>query len=352
MNSAPSGNTTRPGILRRLAMFGSVRNKKSAHDAHVIRTVEQVVDSIDPRLRGIARYAWKIRPAVERMLDYAGEACSTLPGPIEFSRRAWNNDPCVRALFATPTEVQTVFSRTADIADYFESPSSDDAYVVLGMQKTEKMIFGAEMEGQIVRRDVPQISVSFGDYRIAHPAADEQDLRVRLRERALNEFVAQALFKVGELSEQKEGIRKRKVSLQIQLKALERRQAGLSQLLDKEPELQKKITTTRQELAEVERECSHIRDRFGTLSDVLQHVVSLLSEPENLIQVTPFTLCLDRMNRLIEPREPDRDQLITLAQVNFAERYSRMGILARFPRHDFVRSASQLDLDAALRYLG
>jgi len=333
-------------------MFGSVRKKQSAHDAYVIRTVEQVVDSIDPRLRGIARYAWKIRPAVERMLDYAGDACATLPGPIEFSRRAWNNDPCVRALFATPTEVQTVFSQTDDIADYFESPSCNEAYVVLGMQKTEKTVFGAEMEGQIIKRDVPQISVSFGDYRIAHPAADEKDLRVKLRERALNEFVAQALFRVGELSDQKEGIRKRKISLQVQLKALERRQAGLSQLLEKEPELQKKIATTRQALAKAEQECSHIRDKFGTLSDVLRHVVSLLSEPENLIQVTPFTLCLDRMNRLIEPREPDHDQLITLAQVNFGERYSRMGILAKFPRHDFVRTASQFDLDAALRYLG
>ena len=213
-------------------------------------------------------------------------------------------------------------------------------------------VFGVEMNGHILRRDVPQITVSFGDYRISHPTADEQALRTKLRERALNEFIAQALFKVVELSDQKEGLRKRKASLQVQLKALERRQAGLSQLLEDDPELQNKIAATRQDLAKVELECSNVRDRFGTLSDVLRHVVSLLSEPENLIRVTPFSLCLDRMNRLIEPRDAERDQLITLARVDFADRFSRMGILARFPRSNFVRSANQLDLDAASRYLG
>lgn len=339
-------------MLRRLAMFVSVRNKKSAHDAYVSHVVEQVVDSIDPRMRGIARYAWKIRPAVERMLDYAGEACSLLPGPIEFSRNAWNNDPTVRALFATATEMQTVFSQAPDIADYFRSPLSADAYVVLGMQKTEKTVFGIEMYGEIIRRDVPQISVSFGDYRISHPAPDEQELRVKLKQRALNEFIAQALFKVAELSDQKEEIRKRKVSLQIQLKALERRQAGLSQLLENDPDLHNKLTTARQHLAQVEQECTNMRERFGALSDVLHHVVALLNEPESLIEVTPFTLCLDRMNRVVDPREPSHDQPITLAQVNFGERFSRMGILAKFPQSDFVRSANQLDLDAALRYLG
>jgi len=352
MNSGLSGINAMAGILRKLAVFGSVRNKKSAHDAYVIRIVEQVVDSIDPRLRGIARYGWKIRPAAERMLDYASDACSILPGPIEFSRNAWNNDPCVRALFATSTDMQTVFSRTPDMDDYFKSSLASDAYAVLGMEKTEKAVFGVEMQGEIIRRDVPQISVSFGDYRISRPALDEQELRAKLRERALNEFMAQALLKVAELSGHKEGLRKRKVSLQVKLNALERKQAGLSEFLEKDPELDRQIATTRQDFARVEQECSNMRERSGTLSDVLRHVVALLSKPENLVEVTPFTLCLDRMNRLVRPQEPNHAQLITLAQVNFGERYSRMGILARFPRSDFIRSANQLDLDAAIRYLG
>lgn len=352
MKSGLSGNTKTAGLLRKLAAFASVRSTKSAHDAYVNRIVEQVVDSIDPRLRGIARYAWKIRPAVERMMEYADHACAVLPGPIEFSRDAWSNDPCVRALFATATEMQTVFSQNPDIAEHFNSPLSTDAYVILGMQKTEKTVYGVDMNGQIMRRDVSQISVSFGDYRISHPAADEQKLRTGLRERALNEFIAQALLRVAELSDRKEGVRKRKISLQVNLKALERRQAGLSQLFENDPEVQKKISTTRKNLADVEQECSDIRERFGTLSDVLRHVVTLLSEPEDLIDVTPFTLCLDQMNRLVKSSEADHDQRISLAQVNFGKRFSRMGILAKFPRREFVHSANQVDIDAALRYLG
>jgi len=339
-------------MLGKLAMLRSQRKKKSAYDAHVTRVVEQIVDSIDPRMRSIARYAWKIRPAVERMLNYAGEACAILPGPIEFSTNAWGIDPCVRALFATAAEMQAVFSRAPEVADYFKSTATTDAYVVLGTQKIEKTVFGAEMFGEIIRRDIPKTSVSFGDHRISHPAPDEKELRVKLRERALNEFIAQALFKVAELSNQKEEIRKQKVALQVQLKALERRQEGLSELIERDPDLLSKIALTRQELNRVEQECSNVRERFGTLSDVLRNVVELLSEPENLIKVTPFTLCLDHMNRLVEPQESHHNQPITLAQVDFGERFSRMGILAKFPRRDFVSSANQFDFDAALRYLG
>lgn len=352
MKSGLSGNSTTVGLLRKLAAFASVRSKRSAHDTYVNQIVEQVVDSIDPRLRGVARYAWKIRPAVERMLEYADHACAILPGPIEFSTDAWSDDPCVRALFATATEMQTVFSQNPDIAEHFKSPLSTDAYVILGMQKTEKTVYGVEMNGQVMRRDVPQISVSFGDYRLSRPAAHEQELRVRLRERALNEFIAQALSRVAELSDRKEGIRKRKTSLQVNLKALERRQAGFSQLYESDLDLQTKISNTKKSLADVEQECSDIRDSFGTLSDVLEHVVAMLSEPEDLIDVMPFTLCLDKMNRLLEPREADPGQRITLAQVNFGKRFSRVGVLAKFPRRDFVHSTNQVDIDAALRYLG
>ncbi|MCB1785093.1 MAG: hypothetical protein KDJ33_02505 [Gammaproteobacteria bacterium] len=352
MNLISSSNSMPTGILEKLVAFCSVRSKKTAREAYVIHVVEQVVDSIDPRMRGIARYAWKIRPAVVRMLDYAGEACSVVPGPIEFSRHAWSNDPCVRALFATATELQAAFSRTPDIAEYFKSPVPTHAYAVLGMQKTEKTTFGAEMYGEIIRRDVPQISVSFGDHRISDPAPDEQELRARIRERALNELIAQALFKVGELSNERDGIRKRRVALQVQLKALERRQAGLSQLLEDDAGLHEKIAATRQELARVEQECSSIRERFGTLSDLLRHVVELLSQPEQLVEVRPLTLCLDNMNRVVDPGEPNHEQRITLAQVNFGERFSRMGILAKFPRSEFAPATNQVDLDAAMRYLG
>ena len=341
-------------VAGRVARFRSERKRKAQRDAYVISVVEQVVDGIDPRLRGIARYAWKIRPAVERMLDYADVACSRLPGPVEFSSGAWSHDPCVHAVFATAKELQSVFSQASDIADFFNNPQSrmaTHAYVVLGMEKTEKTTFGVAMEGEIVRKEVPQISVNFSGHRITHPAAAEDLLRRRLRERALNEFVGQALLSVREKSEHQHELKKRKIMLQVQLKALEREAAGLIGLLDDDLKLRGQIRETRASLAALERECSDMRESFGSLSDVLDQVVSLLAEPEKLIEVSPLTLCLDRMNRLIERPDLSRNHPITLAQVNFGKRFTRLAILAKFPRDDFLPGKLQVDLDAASRYL-
>ena len=56
---------------------------------------------------------------------------------------------------------------------------------LLTATRSEKTIFAGEIQGQILRRDVPQTAVDFTDHRIVAPAATEVQDRRTLVEGAL-----------------------------------------------------------------------------------------------------------------------------------------------------------------------
>jgi len=171
----------------------SAGQARAARKARVDDAIEQVIDGIDPRLRMVGGYARTLRPAVERALAYADEACARIPGPLEFNRRSWSGDPTVHALFATAEDLRRVFSRNGAVKALFAQHHSSEvthAYAVLGMALEERHVLGIEQDGDIIRRDVPQVNVSFGDHRVTHAAPDEEGLRRDLRQRALNELIA------------------------------------------------------------------------------------------------------------------------------------------------------------------
>lgn len=312
---------------------------KAERKAHVVDATEQVVDGIDPRLRMVRGYARKLGPAVERALAYADTACAKLPGPIEFSRRAWSTHPTVHALFATGGELRRVFGSNASVKEFLDQHRGlqlTHLYAVLGMAIERKTVLGVEQQGDIIRTDVPQVNVSFGDYRITHAAADDQALRSNLRQRALYELVAQALRRISTIKARREGLREERVVLQMRLKALEKEAEGLTELVQHEKAAAEEMEEIRGRMDTLDAQCAEVKENVGTLDALLGQVASLLSRPEELIQVSPVTLRLDRMNRIVGQGPSARDNPIRLAEVTFGGDVKRVGILARIPRDELI----------------
>ncbi len=332
----------RQRVGHRVGRFRATRRER---DELVSIAIEQVAEAVDPRFRLVRGYARKLRPAVEHMLVYAENVCARLPGPMEFSRRSWSSDATVRALFPSPEQLRRVFSRNQAIVDFFDrhqDPEVQYAYAVLGMAKHEKTVFGMQQEGDIIRREVAQVNVSFSEHRITHPALDEQSLRLNLRERALNEFIAQALARVTAMKSRREGLRESRALLEVQMRVLQREAGGLTGILRREGDAEAEMAELRARLDTVSAECSQIKESLGTLDAALMQLASLLSRPEELIQVNPITLHLDRLNR----RQPTGHP-ITLAEVVFRGAVKRVGVLAKFPRsellpkEDFLRQVNR-----------
>jgi hypothetical protein len=315
--------------------------KPEVDEASVAQIIEQVIDGIDPRLRsmGKSRYAQKLRPAVEAMISYANVACSRIPGPVELTREAWNNDQLVRAIFTSSNDMQRLFSHHQEIRSFFrENPDPDitHAYAVLGMKRNEERVMGMKQHGSVIRRDEPYVNVYFNDYRITHPSADEALLRANLRQRALNECIAQALSKLVEMRNYGNELKEQKLMLEMKLRILEKESSGLTEMMHGEGEVLLKIAEVRDKLTSIKEKYSDIHEEVGTLDSFLDQTSSLLMHPESLIHVESVNMHLDKMNRLIEGDIGDDDKRISLAQVTFSGKDKRVGVLVKFPRQDMM----------------
>jgi hypothetical protein len=320
-----------------LLMTKEKRSANAERQRYVENLVEKIVDDIDPRLRALGGYRKKLAPCVEHMLTYGQEICSHLPGPIEFSEASCRSNATVRASFANYREMVGVFSRCREVQDFFrQHPAADHAFMVLGMKKTENRVFGMEQHGDIIRKDVPQVNVSFSDYRITHPSCDEESLRFNLRERALHECVAQTIKRLMQERNFSDEMQEHELKLKMQLGMLQNQHDGLMSLMNDDTSIVTKISEVKEQLGKVGHHLDQLKQDIGTLDAFLDKVAELLDRPSELLQVSTITFSLDRLNRLLEEGSAKESDRISLAQVEFGDNEKRVGLLASFPRKELV----------------
>jgi hypothetical protein len=260
-----------------------------------------------------------------------------MPGPVDFSEEGSRNNATVRSLFANHRKMVDVFSHCRELQDFFRQyPSADRAYMVLGMKKTETRAFGMEQQGEIIRKDVPQVNVSFGDYRITHPSRDEKALRLSLRERALHECVAQTIKRLMKEREYSDEMQEHELKLKMQLAMLRNQHEGLTSLMNDDTPIVAKISEVKAHLNKVQHHLDQLKQDIGTLDVCLDKVAGLLDRPAEMLRVSTVTLCLDRMNRLIEEEASQEEDCVRLGQVTFGDQDKRVGVLASFPRNELV----------------
>jgi len=230
-----------------------------------------------------------------------------------------------------------VFSRCEAVQDFFRAhPSADCAYMVLGMRKNEAKVFGMEQQGEIIKKDVLQTNVSFDDYRITHPSHDKTSLRLNMRERALHECVAQTIKQLMAAQTYHDELEEREVKLKMKLGMLQNQEEGLGPLMQDDDALLQRIQDIKTQLATVDQRQGEVSKDVGTLNAFLSRAASLLKQPAKLIDVAAISLCVDRLNRLIEDIDANDEHRINLAQVTFSDDEKRVGLLAVFPRKELI----------------
>ena len=330
-------STILKNLAARISQYKQQRADELRQRKYINQIIENIVDDIDPRLRSISSYKKTLFPCVKHILAYAEIACSHLPGPIEFSKEARRNNATVRSLFANHKKMTEVFSRCKELQDFFKAhPSADCAYMILGMRKTENQVFGIKQQGEIIRKDVPQTTVTFNDYRISNPSTSEASLRVNLHERALHECVAQTMSRL--LSEQShcENLEEQKIKLKMQLRMLQHQEDGLEPLMHDDSSLLQRISEVKESLANIQISQDETTCNIGTLNSTLDKTASLLDNPEELVNVSTISLCIDRLNHLVDDDSGNDEDRVNLAQVTFSDNEKRVGLLVVFPKKEFI----------------
>ena len=287
------------GFLNRL---GRTDHPATVHDRErVSETIERIA-KLHPQLRLARHYQNRLAPAVATSLAYVGELVDSVPAPREASGAAWSGDPYLHAYFAAPDDVASLMSRSADLRAFFVSNDDvSEAYAVLGMELTERHILGARQEGETLRRDVPQTTVSFSDHQVRMCGRTDAELRNEIERRLLDQLALAGLARTAADKSRRDALERERALLKTRLLLLERQGKGIRSLIGGD------VAADLGELAQLEtqveentRNLADLGLREDALDRALDHVRVVLAQPGLHLSVSARRLRLDRMNVVVE----------------------------------------------------
>lgn len=344
-------------VLRLLQSLFSITPKSAGKfDPDLIRAaIERVVDGTDPRLRMARQYRKRLWNAVEYTIEYVIDMVDQMPSPVEIGRHSFTTDPRLRAFFASPRHLQETLSFNPDLRQYRQRVNGalpPDLYAVLRMQRAEKTIFGVALDGNMIRRDVPQTIVNFDQHQIAFLAGSETKTRREIKKRAFNHLIEAALERLSAVRSQKQQLeQQRRQLLQKKTKLLKGANVALEPLLDSHAvDLSNPVAIDRR-LREIETELSQLRADSATIDDQLASVVATLREPEKHLRRQQVSLTLDHMNTLVAPGSSYNANTLNFDEIQFGSNRRVAILIIRFPSADILPQPDFFDEANRLLYL-
>jgi hypothetical protein len=165
------------------------------------RAIERAVDGTDRRLRAVSGYKKRLRPAVIHAIDHVVALVDSLPPPLELNGRHYGRNAELGAYFASVDHMNEMLSRDPAMRQWQTSPAAGTAegvFALLLMELHERNVLGVALEGNELRHDVAQVTVSFSKHRMVDPAAAEDDTRRMLKRRAFDHLLTLALAGIAE----------------------------------------------------------------------------------------------------------------------------------------------------------
>jgi len=313
-----------------------LEGKESGHvdTARISEALEKVVENTDSTIRYVRGYRRKLFDATATALAYADSVVDAIPGAVEVSRKNFLRDPYVNAFFVNTRDLQTVFSHSSEIREYLEdcNDTVSGCYALLCMRKTEKTVFGVQLDGDVLRHDVRQTSVSFSDHRIYSPAATEPEARDGLRHCLFHGLGTHALERIMRLKVENHHLQQEHHELNVRLRQLQRAPGGAQSA---------EAEAISRQLRAIEQNLLH--SRMAAPEESLHQVQTVLAHPEDYVRVSKSTLRLNRMCIKVDEDSGEPCNTVHLTEVTIGNEAPRVVTLAKFPGEELLPSEEFLE---------
>jgi hypothetical protein len=330
--------------LRRLLRIDHGQTE-GAEDRVVSAAIESVVERIDPRIRLVGNYRRKLRPGVTHALEYANSIVEKVPGPIQVNGAAFSLDPRVHAFFASVDQLQRTLSLSRNARKFFDAPENTDranCFGLLVMDKRERNVLGAEVQGDMIQREVPQVMVSFAEHRILASSPTLADLKRSVMSRVFKDLIACTVEKILHAQHRRRALESQQNRLALQLRMLESRTQGLEDALEEmEARDEEKISIVRQMLADTERvlqghELRSAAASFGTFDDYLDQIDEVLNHPEHYFRLREESVRLNRIGIKTSATSCQVSDEIPFVAVELGRSLRCVAVLVEFAPDDMV----------------
>lgn len=281
-------------MLRYLrSLFNSGEEYAKYPEPLVRELIERAVEGTDPWLRAVSGYRKKLRPAVIRAFDHVTALMGALPPPVPLCISCYDEDPFLKALFTTRAEMLEVLGNDRNLKLFMQGVEAVPGQIIalLIMEKKESMIFGVEMTGEVVARDVPQMTVSFVAHRFVDPATNEEETRRLLRLRAYDRLISLALRRITGMKVARKDLEGRRTVLQSKLDL--QQQGGLG--FEESGSGRDSDMPVEEEIERINAQLRQIGSDDRMLEVYLDVVIDVLGHPEKHLWGKKETIILDSM---------------------------------------------------------
>jgi hypothetical protein len=283
--------------------------------------IERAVDGTDPSLRAVSGYRRKLRPAVLAAIDHVVTLVDGFTPPRLATRDSYSHDPLLQAIFLSSEQmIQVLHSQLSA-----QPTVSGEVCALLVMDMQQRGIFGADLQGSTVVRDVPQVTVSFANHRLLDPSSDEKETRHLLKRRAFDHLLKMALRRMAATREIREDLDQRLTLLQAKHDALHRGNWGFNAGRQHQPD---EIVELDSQLAEIESQLQAIGTDDQSIDIAMKLLVDVLGRPQQYLWMSRQSLVVDHMGIKRGKSSEDAPELL-LEQVQDAEGRSVVVTLVR-----------------------
>lgn len=274
------------------SIFGSKRKLDGVPESLVKAAIERAVDGTDPWIRAVSSYKKKLRPAVLHAIDHVISLVDQAGPPVTLDRTSYDSEPLLRSFFISAAELERFLERDPAVVQLRQRMGAGiTAFGLLLMEKRERATLGAEISGEVVLRDVPQVSVSFEAHRLLDVSLSEEQTRYQLKRRAYDHLLEIALGMITETKTRRGRLEKHRALLQSKLSLLHRGGWGF----DENDAEKMDVGELEEKLAQIEGQLLEIGKEDKVLDVYLALVADVLGRAERHIWTAREAVVVDRM---------------------------------------------------------
>ncbi len=313
-------------------IFGCNAKQEKYSKATIRQAIERTIERTDPWLKVVSGYKIKLRPAIILSLDHAAKLVNSLPPPIPVEFGPNGSCPSLAVFFTTTAEMLKTFQKDRDLTGYLRDnkPASNQIIALLMMEKAEKTIFGAELSGNVVSRDVPQTSVTFLNQRFLEPADNEKDTRRKLESRAFDHLLRIAHMQIATTKSARKDLERSQTILQSKLSLLK---SGEENLHGPESNNMQSIAAIEEQLQQVEAKLVAQGRADKVLDAYLDIAINVLSHPEEHLWQRVQHIILDQRG-IKRAQAKENDSEFDLQELSNSEGKQWVMLLIALPIDD------------------
>ena len=132
-------------------VWQALRPNRSRHDP-ILEATDRAVQIADPVIRQARRYRQVLREPMALSMAYFRSLSDLLPGPVELRSDRYYDDPMIKALFASPSELQEVLRFNPAINRFRKQGYVGTVQAMMTMEQNERTIFGHQQEVELLLR--------------------------------------------------------------------------------------------------------------------------------------------------------------------------------------------------------